>query len=222
MGVDILQNSKNGPADLLMSKGVLVLDKKEVPIIQVGVTNRVRKVTAADHCVIPAQSECVIDVYVERREYDDFSLKKEYLVEPTEHFQAEYPLHMASTLVDINQACTCKVRVLNPFPTAMSIKQDAVIGQAEPIEGNPIVVTNTEDSSETENNVAIRRIKLAQHENAKPIPKYTAKKVQAESSVEVPAHLTELYKKSTQGLNDEQKQRVAQLLGRFQDSFFTR
>ena len=43
-------------------------------------------------------------------------------MEPTEHFQAEYPLQMASTLVDINEGCTCKVRMLNPFPTAMSIK----------------------------------------------------------------------------------------------------
>ena len=219
LGVDILQNSKNGPADLLMSKGVLVLDKKEVPIIQIGVTNRVRKVTAADHFVIPAQSECIIEVYVERKEFDDFTSEKEYVVEPTEHFQAEYPLHMASTLVDINRACTCKVRVLNPFPTAMSIKQDAVIGRAEPIEGNPVVVTNNEDATETENHVSVRRIKLAQNESTQSIPKYTAKKVQAGDSVEVPAHLTELYQKSTEGLNDEKKQSVAQLLGRFQDSF---
>ena len=72
LGVDILQNGKNGPADLLMSKGVLMIDKKEIPIIQVGVNDRVRKVTAADHFVIPAQTECVIDVYIERREYDSF------------------------------------------------------------------------------------------------------------------------------------------------------
>ena len=126
---------------------------------------------------------------------------------------------MASTLVDINRACTCKVRVLNPFPTAMSIKQDAVIGRAEPIEGNPVIVTNNEDATETENHVSVRRIKLAQNESTQSIPKYTAKKVQAGDSVEVPAHLTELYQKSTEGLNDEQKQSVAQLLGRFQDSF---
>ena len=44
-----------------MSRGVLLIDKKEVPIIQVGVKTRVRKVTAADHFVIPAQSECIID-----------------------------------------------------------------------------------------------------------------------------------------------------------------
>ena len=105
-----------------------------MPIIQVGV----KKVTAADHFVILAQSECVIDVYLERHEYDDFSSEKDFIVEPTEHFQAEYPLQMVSTLVDINQACNGKVRVLNPFPTAVSIKQDAVIWKAEAIDGKPL------------------------------------------------------------------------------------
>ena len=135
LGVDILQNGKNGPADLLMSKGVMVLNQKEVPMMQVGVTSRVRKVTAADHFVIPAQCECVVDVVVERHEYDDFSREKDFLVELSEHLQAEYPLHMPSTLVDINRACTCKVRMVNPFQTEMSIKRDAVIGRPEPVEG---------------------------------------------------------------------------------------
>ena len=217
--VDILQNSKNGPADLLMSKGVLVIDKKAAPIIQTGVTNRVRKVTAAYHSVTPAQSECVIDVYIERREYDDFSSEKEYVVEPIEHFQAEYQLQMATTLVDINKVCTCKVRVLNRFPTAMSIKQDAVIGRVEPIEGNPIVITIEDGSSEVENHLNVRRIKLATGENIQSIYKYTARKVQAEKSPKVPFHLADLYVKTTQELSDEQKQRIAQLLGRFKDSF---
>ena len=35
----------------------------------------------------------------------------------------------------------------------------------------------------------------------------------------MPLHLTELFEKTTQGLNGEQKQRVAQLLKRFKDSF---
>ena len=64
LGVDVLQNAEDGPADLLMSKGVLKVAGKEVPIIQVGLQNRIRKVTAADHFVIPAQSEAVIDVYI--------------------------------------------------------------------------------------------------------------------------------------------------------------
>ena len=76
LGVDILQNGNNGPTDLLKSKGVIVLNKKEVPIILVGVTNRVRMVTAADHFVIPAQSECVLDVLIERHEYDAFLVRQ--------------------------------------------------------------------------------------------------------------------------------------------------
>ena len=140
LGVDIPQNGKDGPSNLLMSKGVLSIKKKEVPIIQVGVRNRVRKVTAADHFIIPAQSECIIDVYLERQEYDDFSCETDYIVEPTVHFKAEYPLQMANTLVNINEACTNKVTILNPFPTSVSIKQNVVICNAERIEGILLVI----------------------------------------------------------------------------------
>ena len=69
-------------------------------------------------------------MYIERRKYDDFSSESEYIVEPTEHFQEKYPLQMATYFVDINEGCTCKTRLLNPFPTAVSIKQDAVLAQA--------------------------------------------------------------------------------------------
>ena len=86
LGVDVLQNGEGGPTDLLMSEGVLKVDGKEVPIIQVGMKNRIRKVTSADHFVIPAQSEAVIDVYIERQEYDDFSAETDYIIEPTDHF----------------------------------------------------------------------------------------------------------------------------------------
>ena len=64
-----------------------------------GVKTRDRKVTATDHFVIPAQSESIIDVYLERHEYDDFSSETDFIVKPTEHFQAEYSLQMASTLL---------------------------------------------------------------------------------------------------------------------------
>ena len=164
LGVDVLQNGNAGPSDLLMSKGVLKKDKQEVPIIQIGITNRIRKVTAADHFVIPAQSKCIIEVYVERQMYDDFSNEKDYIIEPTEHFQMEYPLQMASTLVDINQACTCKVRVLNPFPTAMSIKQYAVICKAEPAEGIPVIVADEESKQEENNFNRIRRVDFCKEE----------------------------------------------------------
>ena len=160
LGVDILQNGKYGPTDLLMSKGILAINKKEVPIIQVGVTNRVKKVTAADHFVKLAQSECIVDVFLERQEYEDLSCNTDYTVELTEHFKEQYPLQIANTLVNLNEACTSKVRILNPFPTAVSIKQNAVIGIAEPIEGIPLIITSKEDINEEENQTMVRRVKF--------------------------------------------------------------
>ena len=142
LGIDILQNGKEGPGDMLLSKGVLLLKGHEIPLIQVGLQGRVRKVTAADHFVIPPQSEAVIDVYVERKEYDDLCKNSNYVIEPTDNFCERYPLQMANVLVDINREVTSKVRVLNPFPTSASIKQDAVIGQAEVIADIQGVLTN--------------------------------------------------------------------------------
>ena len=154
--VDVLQSYSNGPADLKLSMGVLLINKQEVPIIQVGLSTRVRKVTAADHFVIPAQSEAVIDVFIERTEYDDFSAEADYVIEPTEHFKELYPLQMAPSFTNINSACTGKVRLLNPFPTAVSIKQDAVVGQAEPIDGSPQLIVQQEDSEEVNNYTRVR------------------------------------------------------------------
>ncbi|MCG7875455.1 MAG: hypothetical protein N0C90_03920, partial [Candidatus Thiodiazotropha endolucinida] len=218
LGVDILQNDSSGPTDLIMSKGVLRIKGQEVPIIQVGVTNRTRKVTAADNILIPAQSECVVDVYVQRCEYDDFNSEKDYIIEPTENFQTEYPLQMATTLVDINEACTCKVRMLNPFPTAMTIKQDAVIGKAEPIEGKPITVAHQEDKSEEENFVSARRVKLPTEQVSKSTSADRRRKRLHESQ-DIPEHLTALYEKTSQGLDCHEKERVAELLCKFQNSF---
>ncbi|KAH3876475.1 hypothetical protein DPMN_000319 [Dreissena polymorpha] len=44
---------------------------KTKPCIQIGMKNYVRKVTAADHLIIPPLSEAVIDVFIERKESDD-------------------------------------------------------------------------------------------------------------------------------------------------------
>ena len=87
LGVDILQNGENCPADLLMRKGVMVLDKEETPMMQVGMPSRVRKVTPSVHFVIPAQSECFVDVIAKGHENDNFSHENEFLVEPSKHFQ---------------------------------------------------------------------------------------------------------------------------------------
>lgn len=52
---------------------------------------------------------------------------------------------MAPSLVNINTAYTGKERLLHPFPTAISIKQDAIVGKAEPTDGLPKVLVSKED-----------------------------------------------------------------------------
>ena len=162
----------------------------------------------------------MIDFYVERHEFDDFTTETEYLVEPTEQFQETYPLCMAATLVDINRGCSCKVRILNPFPTAMPIKQDAVIGQAVPIEEKPRVLAQEENSEETDNFFSIRRVVLGEKtdlvSDAAPV---TVRKVESERGTILPEHLTDLHERATKNLTPDESVRVADLLSRYQDCF---
>ena len=96
LGIDVLQNDKDGPADILLSKGVLMVQDKAVPMIQIGLENRVRKVVSADHYVIPPMAESVIDVFVERHDYDDFSGESECLIESTDRLKEAYPFQMGT------------------------------------------------------------------------------------------------------------------------------
>ena len=207
LGVDILQNGRNGPADLLMSKGVMILNKKEVPMMQVGMTSRVRKVTAADHFVIPAQSECLVNVEVERHEYDDFSREKDFLVEPSEHFQEEYPLHMPSTLVNINRTSTCKVRLVNPFQTEMSIKRDAIIGRAEPVEDKPVVVEDKEETKAV-SNTRVRWVKPIEEVVSEAT---VCRTVKESDNCTSPGPLITGFRKTTDSLNETEERVVQQL-----------
>lgn len=151
LGYDVLMGSGNGPADLLLSKDVIVLDGIEIPCFQVGKRNKSRRVTVADNVCIPGRAEAVVDVYIQRDETDDLDCNADYLVEPNEHFREQYQLVMASTLVDINKGPTCKVRVLNPFPVDVTLCQYAHIGKAEQIDRVISILANKENEEEDEN-----------------------------------------------------------------------
>ncbi len=131
LGYDVLTGGSSGPADILLSRNVIVLDGQEVPCLSKGRTLRTRKVTVADDVKIPGNTEALIDVYVERIDDDDGDPSADYLVEPVVGFQEKYQLVMASTLVDINGAATCRIRVMNPLPDEADLRQDAEIGTAE-------------------------------------------------------------------------------------------
>lgn len=132
--MDILQNHPSGPADVILSRGIIILRGVEIPVIQVGV-DIARRVISADHYEIPGYTEAVIDIYIERREEDDYNVNTEFVIEPASNFEERYSLQMAATLVDIKDIVTNQIRVMNPYPTSASINQDAILAYAERQEG---------------------------------------------------------------------------------------
>ena len=149
--VYVLQNGVSGPTDLLLSKGVLKVHDQEVPIIQVGIQNRIRKVKS---------------------------------------------------------------------PTAMSIKQDAVVGQAEAIQGRPKILAEQENKEDIENFCRVRRVDFMKtnHElyNRSPGDEYVGTD---KDTNYLPEHLKQLHDRATKDLDDVEKQKVTCLLNKFKDIF---
>ena len=163
LGVDVLQNGVDGPTDLWLSKGVIKLNNLEVPIIQIGMNERIRNVTAAGHNIIPAQSEVMVDVHVEGKAYDDFSSESEYTIRPA---GTEHPLQVSPSLVDVKQSRKCEVRIVNPFDTAIAIKQNTILGIAEPIERCPMPVERQEDVNVKTSYGRIRRLRFERYRSS--------------------------------------------------------
>ena len=122
LGYNIL--AKEGPADILLSKNIIKLGGKEIPCLPKSRTQTPRRVVLADDVAVPGQSEVVVDVYVERLSSNDQEVGH-FLVEASDSFQDRQSLRLASTLVDLNQGPTCKVRVLNPFLNEVKLWQDS-------------------------------------------------------------------------------------------------
>ena len=123
LGIDVLQNGNRGPADLLLSKGVLRIQDEEVPIIQVGLESRVQRVTA-DHAIMPAQAEAVIRrVFTNSRDKSEVSTVSERIKKHTDHCSETYPLRMEATIVKFSQGHSCMVRLSNTLPNVNLFKE---------------------------------------------------------------------------------------------------
>ena len=110
---------------------------------------------------IPARSEAIIYVFVEREDQDGCDGDKEFLVEPLEKFIDKYPLIMAAAVVETSNSVTSSIRVMNPSGEEVVIHQDTEIGSAERLEAAPTLLLPTEDVWETKNINAVRRIQLS-------------------------------------------------------------
>ncbi|CAC5421845.1 unnamed protein product [Mytilus coruscus] len=160
LGLDILMKGEMGPADIKLTEGVILLNGVTIPCIQIGQPEPVRKVRAADNFTIPPQSEILIDVFVDKTENDPISPTQDYLIEPSSHFIENHPVMMASSLVDLCHDVTNKVRLISPFDQEVQINQDTVVGLAEKVEDQPILLFSSENIKDSTNFDSVRRIKL--------------------------------------------------------------
>ena len=214
LGFDVLKGEGKGAANILLAENKIVLNGNEIPCFQVN-RSRTRRVVVAENFQIPGNSEAVVDVFIERYSEDDVDPDQDYIVAPDDNFTENYQLLMASTLVDINRSPACKVRILNPHHAEVTLWQDAVIGTAEKIERVVSVIQGEEYGNENENLRSIRRVQLAEKED----DVLGDMKLLKAGPHQVPEHLKKLYEDSAEGKTDYEKQIIAGLLVKFQNSF---
>ena len=100
----------------------------------------------------------------------------------------------------------------------MSIKQDAVLGQAVPIEGNPKVLATCENDAEMENFLRVRRVDLKSRE--KQVCLETSDNTRKDAVLKnLPDHLIDLHERASKDPKPMESKKVANLLNKFQECF---
>ena len=208
LGIDILQSSElGGPADILLSQNVIKMKDVSIPCFQVGTQETTRKVVAADHHIIPAMSEAIVNVFVERYEADD-NRNSTFIVEACDNFRENQTLLMAETIIDLNHRPTCAVKVINPTKDEVSIKQDAVIGQAERFDPEEnLLITLTEGNSDTT---------CPENEESADFQQHIR---HVKENNELPAHLTSMLDNAIKDHSKREQTEIKELLIKFQDIF---
>ena len=220
LGMDILNSQSKPPADIILSQNKIVLAGHEIKCTFQS-TSTVRKVCAADHYMIQGMSEQIIDVFIQRTEFDDNSQSSDMLIEPSDNFKQNFPLVMAASLVDVNSAPTVKVRILNPFKDTVSINQDTQIGVAQFITEKSITILETESEADKENFMSVRRLKFEKETDSSQIrhTSHTETIPSKSNSSSVPDHLQDLYSESTCDKSESENAKIASLLTEYQDVF---
>ena len=214
LGIDILLLDKQGPADIIASREVLLLRGVEIPIILVGVKGRVRRVFTIEDAEIPGMSEAVIDVMVESVRADKFQPKNEFIIEPSATFAEKYPLVMAASLIDLKNSPMAKVRLVNPYHETITVKNKVNIGQAEVFEE---VATICDKESENGKSCRVRRVQTQHSEETVASPFVPSNKIT--DIPDVPSHLQEIYEKAIVGRDSEKQKKVALMLHKYQNAF---
>jgi len=217
LGADVLMGKTGEKADILLSQGIMTLRGKVIQLEQQSNSSNIRKVHLADSYVLPAMSEIIADVFVERTE-DDIN-QQAWIIEPNTSLAEKYSVAMAASLVDIRGDVTAKVRMMNPFNTELVVTQDTVIGFASPVETIKII-TECEDFEESHNHEAIRQLKFENNVGKAPTENSTCPAaLVTEIAATIPEHLTKLFLETSANRSTEEVETIAELLRTYQNVF---
>ena len=221
LGLDVLKRGDEGPCFIDLDEGQITING--VTIQCTSQSNNVRKVTVADDYEVPANSEMIVDVFVERNQSDNSMTGTEFLIEPCKQFVEDHPLVVSSTLVDIGREVTSKVRIMNPYDQEWTIHQNTVLGSAERIQNEPVVLLPSAGKNDQDDYSHVRRLKL--DVPTKPVDWETnvdlirsqamAGSAGGGKSGIVAQHFEHLNDQATTDLNDMDKTSVAQLLAKY-------
>lgn len=85
LGMDILQNGPGGPADILLSQGVIKWKGHEIQGFQVGMPRRILRVWATEDYHVSSESESVIKAKIDV-DAEDKNMCGDYVIEPSATF----------------------------------------------------------------------------------------------------------------------------------------
>ena len=217
LGSDILLALEEGPFDFHLSENRLVWNGFSVPCIQVKQPSST-KIACATDCTIEGYSEHIVDaklvsgssLIAEESEI----IVGDVLIEPCPSFHDKHKLLMASSLGRVHGDRVVKVRVMNPFPQAISIRRGVVMGEANPF--SEVIQLLDEESNSTENFHVARRLQMSsmsQSSTTEVVDSVTP------SSKEVPSHVKSLFEKTVENVSEAIHDDVAQLFNDFGDTF---
>jgi hypothetical protein len=146
LGIDILQNSGNGQADILLSQGLIRFNGHEVPCIQRGMQKGII-LRCVETCDIPGNSEVIIPVFVQREcEADvDDDLK----FEPSRDLKEKTSLLLAPAVINIRGRKSVPLRVVNLYYEVRTLHSNTVVGTVQGFEGEVSVLVPVENNQET-------------------------------------------------------------------------
>ena len=206
LGIDILQNEANGPADILLSQGILKLQYKIIPAGS-------KRIRCLNDYIIPPNNEIIIDTAIVKNKADEEIVSIEMFLELSPVLMADH-LIMARSLDGKIQAR------MNPHQSEAQLRRHTIVGHLEPINGDICCLSREEN----EPNTAGRRIQLRPFWTAPEEIKIKLRSgkpelISPEQDVKVPHYLDELYKCSSTGKSKVEMKSISSMLRKFKNVF---